>query len=73
VRAVAPSAPASLARLVESQGFDVLIHAVPDPQPASTGWAGGPPIDRQLAPLGCDLLFVRPGRYQRYDQSAAVG
>lgn len=70
LRAITPSAPASLARLVESRGIDVLIHAVPDPQPDGPGWTGTAQLDRQLAPLDCDLLFVRPGRYQRYDRPA---
>lgn len=65
---IAPAATASLARLVESRGFDVLIHAVPDPQPAGAAWSGTTPPNRPLAPLECDLLFVRPGRYQRYDR-----
>lgn len=68
LHAIAPAATASLARLVESRGFDVLIHAVPDPQPAGSAWSGATPPSRQLAPLDCDLLFVRPGRYQRYDR-----
>ena len=70
LHAVAPAEAASLARLVESRGFDVLIHAVPDPQPAGAARSGATPPNRPLAPLECDLLFVRPGRYQRYDRQA---
>lgn len=57
----------SLAQLVERQGVDLLVHAVPDPLPARRASLLSP--DRALAALECDVLFVRPGRYRRYDQT----
>lgn len=59
-------ASTSLAQFVGLQGFDVLIHGVPDPDPPLRALLA---MSRQQAALAdCDLLFVRPGRYQSYDR-----